>query len=68
MENFSFPVDDILLQIESNVFSYAEVFHGIGHNCTQLIANPEKMINTRFTGKYHCSKVENIDFLLSKIF
>ena len=68
MKNLPFTVYNIFLQIESYIFSYAKIFHCIGHNNSHLITDPEEMIYPGFAGKNHSSKVKNIDFLLAKIF
>ena len=68
MKYFTFPVNNIFLEIESDVLRNAEIFHCIGHNCAEFAANPEKMINSGFACEDDCREIEDINFLLTKIF
>jgi len=67
MKDLPLPVNNVLLKIEGNIFGYAKIFHRIGNNDTQFIADPEKMINPGFAGKDHCREIKNIDLLMAKI-
>ncbi len=68
MKYLPLSVHNIFLQIECNIFSYAEILHCIRDDNSHLIAYPEEMIYSCFAGKDYSSKVKNIDFLLAKIF
>jgi len=65
---FSFPVHNIFLEVKSNILCNTEILHRIRYDSTQLVANPEKMINSCFACKDDCSEVKDIDFLLTEIF
>ena len=68
MENLSFPVNNIFLQIKCNILGDAEIFHCIRNNCPEFITDPEEMIYSGFACKDYSSKIKNIDFLMSEIF
>ena len=68
MEYFAFPVNDILLKVESHVFGNAEILHVVGHSNPQLAAYSEEMVDACLTCEHHCSKIKHIDFLMAEIF
>lgn len=67
MENFPFAVNDVFLKIKGNILGDAKIFHCIGNNNAQFIADPEEMINPCFACKDHCRKIKNIDLLMTEI-
>ena len=67
VEDLAFSVNNIFLKIESHVFCYAEIFHGIRNNYPEFAANPEKVIDPGFACKKYCRKIKNIDLLLAEI-
>ena len=68
VENFPLPVYNIFLQVECNIFSYTEIFHGVRYADAQFVTYSEEVINGRFTGKNYSAVIKNIDFLLPELF
>ena len=62
MKYLAFSVYNIFLEVKCDILSNTEILHSIRHYSPQLIANPEKVINSGFTCKNYCSKVKDIDF------
>jgi len=45
MKDFTFPVNNVFLEIECNILCNAKILHGVRHHSSDLIAYPEEMIN-----------------------
>lgn len=67
VEDLSLPVNDVFLEIKSNILRDTEIFHCIRNNDAQLVADPEEMIYPGFACKDYGSKIQNIDFLVPEI-
>ena len=67
MEYFTLTINNIFLQVKCHILGYAEILHVVGDHNPQFIADPEEMVDTCFACKNHCCKVEDINFLLTKI-
>jgi hypothetical protein len=68
VENSSFSVHYVFLQIKSNVFGYAEIFQCVRNSNSHLIAYSEKMIYSCLAGENYSRKIIDVDFLMSEIF
>ena len=66
MEDLSFPVNNIFLEIEGNILGDTEIFHCIRNNNPEFITYPEEMIYPCLACKDYGSKIKNIDFLVPK--
>lgn len=53
MENLPLSVNYVFLQVKCNIFCNAEILHCVWDCDSQLIAYPEKVIYTSFTGEDH---------------
>lgn len=63
VEYFAFPVHNVFLEIECDVFGDAEILHRIRHCITHFIADSEEMIYACLACKNDCCELREIDFL-----
>lgn len=66
VKDFSFPVNNILLQVKSNRLGNAEILHSFGNSNSYLLANSKEMVHCSFAGKNNSGVVQNVNFLLPK--
>ena len=61
VENFPFPVLNILLKIIGSGFGNTEVLHAVRNFYPHLLTDPEKMIHSISGCKDDCRKIQNVD-------
>lgn len=63
----SLAINDIFLEIVSNLLGGAEIFHCVGDADAHLLAQTEKMIYRSLSSENNSCKIVDIDFLLSEL-
>lgn len=68
MEDFSFAIHDIFLQVECRGLGNTEVFHCIGYRDAGLLANLEKVIYSSTACKNNRGMIQDVDLLSPEVF
>jgi hypothetical protein len=67
VENLSFAIHDVLLQIQGDLFVDAEILHFLGNGDAHFFAQAEKMVDAVSGIENNGGMVENGNLLLSEI-